>query len=215
METRLFDLEAPPEWLDPAWWATTSNCDHLAHPGGVHRRRIATAAKLALTHALSGGLVDIVDIGAGDGALLSTIRETSGINATGYEVIPDSVRVARYERYVDVHLANVTFDVEHNIDGPFTRHVNKRTRGQRLIVCTEMLEHLEDPHALLRWLSQRCSTIVASSPHSETADRHEHNHAWAWDHDGYRALFEDNGFSVTRQTDVEWSQIIVASAVWK
>lgn len=215
METRLFDPDNPPEWLDPAWWATTSNCDHLAHPAGVHQKRLMRAARLAHQTAMAEGLTDVVDIGAGDGALLALPQlgiDGSDYAMTGYEIIPDSVRVARYDRMVDVHLANVTREASERLDTPFTRHVCKATRGTRLVVCTEMLEHLENPHDFVRWLSNRCAWIVASSPHSETAERHEPNHAWAWDREGYTELFNNNGFVVHQVTDVEWSQVIVAAA---
>jgi hypothetical protein len=53
--------------------------------------------------------------------------------------------------------------------------------------------------------------LIASSPHSETADgHHEWNHAWAWDREGYRAMFEETGWTVYQHEDVEWSQLIWA-----
>lgn len=219
-EYRLFDPANPPAWLAPEWWRDTPNCDHLAHPAGVHTARIVQAARLASDVAGVNYLTDIVDIGAGDGAVLAEIKQTQQYvtridryplpTLTGYEVIRDSVQRASQVRGVDVREANVTKEALSNEDTEFTRHVCKATRGQRLIVATEFFEHLAGPHAMLRWLSERAEWIIASSPWGETPDKHEYNHAWAWDIDGYVDLFENNGWLVDEVQQVEWSQIIVA-----
>jgi hypothetical protein len=73
-----------------------------------------------------------------------------------------------------------------------------------------MLEHLEDPHAFVRKVYDAGTEfMIASSPHSETEQHHEWNHAWAWDRDGYRELIAQAGFNIVGQFDAEWSQIVV------
>lgn len=219
-EYRLFDPENPPPWLDPEWWRHTENCNHLAHPAGVHQARIEFAAKLACIVARSHGLSEIVDIGAGDGALLSYVEKhvlagvlPNTVERTGYEIIDDSRRFALEDRHVWINGANVTEEALTGQDTAFTRHVCKATRGGRLVVATEFLEHLADPHAMVRWLSDRTEWLLVSSPWGETPDRHEDNHAWAWDHEGYASLLCDNGFGIVSHSDVEWSQLIVARRV--
>lgn len=219
MEQRLYDPKNPPPWLDPAWWADTPNCDHLAHPAGVHRARIEFVANLAVELFSLGLVRDVVDMGAGDGAVLWKIKGQAGAEfpAWGYEIIKDSVRVARDERGVEVRRADVVNDTV------FT-HTNGRGRLQwaDLVICTEMLEHLEDPHAWARTMAVNAAPrgparvgggegwLIASSPWKETVYQHEPNHAWCWDMAGYRAMLTAAGWYVVEQHQVEWSQVVLA-----
>jgi len=51
---------------------------------------------------------------------------------------------------------------------------------------------------------------VASSPYVETNLSHDACHAWAWDEEGYRNLFEQSGWSVARHETVPYFQVILA-----
>lgn len=218
MEQRLFDPDNPPAWLDSAWWADTPNCDHLAHPAGVHRARIYTVADIALELFTLGLVRDAVDMGAGDGAVLwRLMSQTSGDlagRAWGYEIIKDSVRVAREERGVDVRRADV-------VAGRADSHVSGWVplKWADLVICTEMLEHLADPHAWARTMAthvhvnaaqNRNGWLIASSPWGETEYRHEDNHAWAWDMRGYKEMLTAAGWHVIQTLEVEWSQVVLA-----
>lgn len=194
---RTFDPADPPEWLDSRWWIDTPNCNHLDNR--VHRARLAHAATWATEAAAWADTTTIVDLGAGDGGLLSLLPEPYRSDSYGYEIIKDSVEYAVRVRGVTVY----EFDV---LRSPGPDH-------DGVCVATEMLEHLEDPHEFLRELGRLdVQHLIASSPHSETVDgHHEWNHAWAWDRAGYRAMFEETGWTVRRHEDVEWSQLIWAT----
>jgi len=144
------------------------------------------------------GVSQITDLGAGDGGLLSLLTGGFRNESWGYEIITDSVRYANDVRKVKVMEANVLKD---DLD------------VASVIVATEMLEHLEDPYAfvLLMFADDRVQHFIASSPHSETRDQHEWNHAWVWDRDGYREMFEDAGWTVREHFDAEWSQVLWAT----
>lgn len=195
MTYRLFDPADPPAWLDSEWWRQTDNCNHLDNR--VHRARLEAAAGAAVQCAQAVPTRTIVDLGAGDGGLLSLLPPEFREASFGYEVIEDSCKYALEVRGVEVLNLNV-------LSRPFP--------GNPVFTATEMLEHLADPGAFLVYLTSRPKAryLVASSPHSETQEHHEWNHAWAWDRPGYRALFEDNGWAVVRHFDAEWSQIVVA-----
>lgn len=192
-EYRLFDPENPPEWLDSRWWINTPNCNHLDNR--VHVARLEAAAETAERFASD---YRITDLGAGDGGLLSILKPAYRAQSWGYEIISDSVRYAQEVRGVDVRQANVLIDP---------------VELAPVVVATEMLEHLEDPHAFVRKLyaDQRVKFFVASSPHSETDQHHEWNHAWAWDHQGYEELIAQGGWTIYQHFDAEWSQIVVGA----
>lgn len=208
-EHRLFDPADPPEWLDPEWWRDRPHCDHLGSPTGAHVARLHAAATLATNTALQlnyPGTPYIVDLGAGDGALLSLLPELLRSASYGYDAIKADVRYAVDVRSVEVHLRNVARALD---AVPFTLPLGP------VVVLTEVLEHMADPHGFLAKLHARPEVryIVASSPYSETPDKHEWNHAWCWDIDGYSSMFDAAGFQQREFSLVEWSQLWLFEAV--
>lgn len=197
MEARLFDIENPPEWLDPLWWVDQPHVNHLDNR--VHQARLQSAADTAIKLSDELGGVRICDIGSCDGGLLELIPWQ--YDAFGYDVITRSINHGRVVRGVDLRYGDVT--------GDYTLELAP------VVVCTEMLEHMEFPHAFLRDLynyreRRGVKYVIFSSPHSETAEYHEWNHAWAWDREGYAAMISGAGWEIVSHTDVEWSQQIVA-----
>lgn len=200
MEYRLFDPADPPEWLDPEWWRDRPHCDHLGSPTGAHVARLKAAAALAMK-AAGSFTTQITDLGAGDGALLELIVVSDPrwrTHVWGYEIIREDQRFATRKRGVNVDLVNVRQELES--DGLALGPV---------VVLTEVLEHMADPHGFLALLAARPEVryVVASSPRNETPEQHEWNHAWAWDPDGYREMFVAAGFEAREFQPVEWSQL--------
>jgi len=195
MEHRLFDPADPPEWLDPEWWRDRPHCNHLEAPSNAHTARLQAAAALA-SEAANDVSGYVVDLGAGDGALLSLLDYGLKDVSYGYDIIHADAEYARRVRGVTVYERNVSATLDETPLGP-------------VVVLTEVLEHLADPHGFLAKLAQRDTVkfVVASSPHSETPERHEWNHAWAWDAEGYLAMFTAAGFEVAAHQLVEWSQL--------
>ncbi|MET7975738.1 methyltransferase domain-containing protein [Streptomyces mirabilis] len=158
---------------------------HLEQPD--HRARLKRCARVIRN--INPG--SVVDLGCGDGGLLSLIKD---IPSWGYDFQPSN-EPAWTERGVTAERRDV-FN---------TRDVPK---WGELAVLTEVLEHLADPHGTVEWVARNASWIVASSPRHESADFHGDCHAWAWDEEGYRALLAPH-FEVTLHEAVDWSQIIV------
>lgn len=198
-EHRLFDPDNPPEWLDPEWWRDRPHCDHLGSPTGTHVARLKAAAHHAQVAASLANNSAVVDLCAGDGALLSLLNGPFRGRSWGYDIIRADVEYARLERGVEVHLRNVRRGLE---DG-----------GMMLapvVVLTEALEHMADPHGFLKLLTGREDSpryVVASSPAEETEEQHEWNHAWAWDEHGYVEMFRAAGFDPLAGKRIEWSQV--------
>lgn len=200
-EWRLFPEGTVPEYTTAAWYAGRERAPHLEQGGGHTERLIETAAQVHAA-AKEYGLRTVSDLGAGDGGLLSLLERPPIVSCWGYDLQQTNVDGAVNDRGVRVELGDVVdgewYDPDlDNRDGTIVV-------GQ-IVVCTEMLEHLIDPHGFVRRIAQRARwperdpVLVASSPWMERPGNAYEFHTWAWNQDGYRALLEQGGFEVVRQ----------------
>lgn len=189
-EWRLFDEGTVPEYTTPEWYAGREHAPHLEEKG--HRGRLLVTATLAAQAAFTAKLTTVADLGSGDGGLLSLLGPN--LKVWGYDLMPENVEAAK-KRGVDVRYGDVIAgDIEWG----------------EVAVCTEMLEHLVDPHAFVRRIAQHAQALVCSSPRDERRGHAYEYHTWAWDLEGYRALVEQGGFKVIRQKCVDRFQVILA-----
>lgn len=197
MEWRLYPEGETPHVSTAEFHADRERAPHLEQP--IHRPRLEKAAEfvwLAIAEMGSTDLVTVSDLGCGDGGLLSLLRNSDGVTAWGYDFQPSNAAGWR-ERGVTAYALDVFgADREAIVPGEIS-------------VCTEVLEHLADPHGIVEWLAGASEYLVASSPWTETDLSHDACHAWAWDMDGYRALLEGGGFQVIRHETVGMFQVIL------
>jgi len=189
-EWRLFDEGTIPEYTQPEWYAGREHAPHLEQAG--HRERLMFSAAYVAQAAFGRRLRTVVDLGAGDGGLLSLLGP--GLRAWGYDLMPANVDAAK-DRGVDVRLGDV---VHGDID------------WADIAVCTEMLEHLVDPHAFVRRIGEHCRALICSSPADERPGRAYEYHTWAFDEAGYRALVEQAGFRVLASRRSTRFQVLLA-----
>lgn len=186
-EHRLFPAGTTPECATPAWYAGRESAPHLDQP--MHQGRLHLSAQHVRGAVAAYGARSVVDLGCGDGGLLSILD--AGVSAWGYDLQPSNVVVARAG--TDVRFGDVLAEGIEWAD---------------LAVATEMLEHLVDPHGLLREIRRHASVVVASSPWTETAESHYAHHLFAWDLAGYEALLSGTGWRVVRHDTVDMFQVI-------
>jgi 2-polyprenyl-3-methyl-5-hydroxy-6-metoxy-1,4-benzoquinol methylase len=192
MQWRLFPEGTVPECVTREWHRPRERAPHLEQ-FGPQRNRLLAAANHVLRAREELGIHSVVDLGAGDGGLLSLLPRD--IPRWGYDLCPANVAAATYERGVAVRYADF-------MDVPI--------EWAELAVCTEVLEHLVDPHAFVRQVAEHCRVIVASSPATETDQQHYEHHLWAFDEEGYRELLEQAGYRVVRHERVDWFQVATA-----
>lgn len=194
-EWRLFEAGTIPGGTTPEWCARRNRPPYVKED--AHRGRLELAASFVAQMVNSGYVDSVVDLGCGDGSLLALLQ--SGPLATlpallwGYELPHNGESVAG-KRGVDVRYADVTTD-----------DIN----WGRLAICTEMLEHLIDPHAFLRRVAEHSPWLVASSPFAKTDESHCEYHTWAWDLDGYRSLIEQAGYGIMRHETISMFQVVL------
>jgi hypothetical protein len=147
------------------------------------------------------GVRSVVDLGCGDGGLLSVLQPLSferDVPMWGYDLQRTNVNPAVLERNVDVRYGDV---------------VAGEVEWGDLAVCTEFLEHLVDPVEFVRKVARNTQYMVASSPRTETGNSHYEFHCWAWDEPGYEAMAERGGFEVVRHEGVGMFQVLLCKSL--
>lgn len=190
IEHRLFPEGTVPEWTKPEWHALRERAPHVDQAG--HRPRLQAAAQMV--HLVWEPGMTVVDLGAGDGGLLTLLDRIPNEAKWGYDLTDANVAGAA-QRGVDVGLADC-------VDGDI--------EWGDIAIATEMLEHLVDPHSFVRKIAHHSRFLIASSPWTETAAAHYEYHTWAWDIEGYARLCEDNGWSILGHVSVSWFQVLLA-----
>lgn len=189
-EWRLFEEGTVPECTTAEWYQGRDRAPHLEQQ--LHRPRLLKSASLIAQAAAAFRHRTVVDLGAGDGGLLSLLGPA--LKSWGYDLAPANVEAAR-SRGVDVRLADVLTDT---------------IQWGDIAVATEMLEHLVDPHTFVKTIFGNAEALVASSPWTETPDSHYEFHTWCWDEVGYRELMEQAGWRVAGHGRVSMFQVLLA-----
>lgn len=175
---------------------------HLEQP--VHRPRLERAAEFVreavpLVNAKGFSIATVSDLGCGDGGLLQLLEGFVGVKAWGYDFAPAN-QGGWKERDVVASALDV-FGADSN-----------RVKFGDISICTEVLEHLADPHGVVKWIRLNSRFLIASSPWTETDQSHDGCHAWAWDQEGYRQLLEDGGWTILRHETVGMFQVVLAES---
>jgi len=63
-----------------------------------------------------------------------------------------------------------------------------------LFICSETIEHLDDPDTVLKEIWQKTTHLVLSTPDGE-ADDSNPEHVWAWDAEAVEQMLADAGFT--------------------
>lgn len=195
MEAKLFSDDDIPDFTTAEWYGERERAPHLEQWN--HQWRLEQARVLVAKAVFDFDVLSVSDLGAGDGGFLSTIKDLRrhdapiALDSWGYDLQPTNIAGAA-ERGVNVTYADFLVDPVHYGD---------------LTVCTECLEHLVDPHGLVR----DCPSpwFVGSSPVNEHAGSHYAFHLWAWDRDGYAALLTQGGYEVVDHVDNGQFQVIL------
>lgn len=87
--------------------------------------------------------------------------------------------------------------------------------GYDMVVLTEILEHVEDPDALLRLARKRALKLVASSPEMRPGQVDDNDeHLWMFDHEGYQEMLGDTGWRVIQKTKLKFPGLTYDYGIW-
>lgn len=188
-EWKLFEGDVAP-FTDDEFYREREAAHHLEEEG--HHDRIMKALEYALIANGQLKCESFSDLGCGDGGWVQVAIER-GLRAWGYDMQPSNVRHAREVRGVPVYWTNFEQDAE--------------IEYGECSVITEVLEHISDPHGLLKNLPSKF--LIASSPFGETGDSHYEFHNWAWDNAGYAKMIEDAGYRILFHDNVWLNQVVL------
>lgn len=179
-EWRLFEAGTVPVWTTAEFFAAHPWVSPAHQAGHGQRTRMVAALVRRFVH--SHPVESLVDLGCGDGSLLNLLRDLP-VAMWGYDAGVENCERG-WLANLDVRRADLFTDpIEYG----------------ELIVASEVVEHLVDPHKFLAALPGE--RLVVSSPSAETGEWHYEHHAWAWDLDGYAQLVTDAGWTVVEQVE--------------
>ena len=113
----------------------------------------------------------VVDLACGDGALLNLLNNVTE------KIYGDMVFAP--------HLTLAPMSIETTV----------RYMTGDLLVCSEVLEHLDDPDAVLRDAHAGFQWIAITTPLGETDPEKNYEHYWGWDTLGVDDMLYDTGWS--------------------
>jgi hypothetical protein len=140
---------------------------HRHAPWIDHRARVRFTVLLA--EALMSDVTSGADLSCGDGAILRALRlktRVFGDFAPGYEVTGPLEETLETLEPVDIY------------------------------VCSETIEHLDDPRAVLKQIRAKTGRLLLSTPVNAWNDTNP-EHYWAWDRAEVEALLASAGFTVS------------------
>lgn len=193
-EHKLFEGDTP--YVSTAeFHADRERAPHLEQEW--HRPRLERAAEFVRQALQWPDCWTVSDLGCGDGGLLSLVKNLSEAVVWGYDFCPANAAGWR-DRGVTAFAADV-----------FGENSDTVVYGD-VVVMTEVLEHLADPHGVLRRMRGRSRALVCSSPWNENPNNHSPEHAWAWDLEGYAAMIQAAGWTIDRHEQAGLFQVVLA-----
>lgn len=167
----------------------------------IHRPRLEQAVRFVLdARQIDDGVTKVVDLGCGDGGLIAHLNDNwqNLIAAVGYDFQPSNIA-----GWTERGLVSQTFAMDFVKNWTYVIDAD-------VYVITECLEHLTDPHMMLRNIRARGAQLVCSSPWTEHYASHDECHAWAWDFEGYEQLVINAGFAIREHVKEGMFQVIWA-----
>lgn len=136
-----------------------------------HRLRIDTT--IALGRWITDDVSLIVDLSCGDGLIAQEIARPRG--SLSVLLLGDIAPGWRYH-------------------GPIERTIDELAWTAGLFICSETLEHLDDPDTVLAKIRAKTRYLLASTPIGEWNPEHNPEHYWGWDVDDFGHMLHEAGF---------------------
>jgi len=163
-----------------------SGYDHTRWPD--HVERVDETVRWAREILASSRIDSVADLSCGDGDL--PVRAYDALGATGRLVLGD-LNLEGVDRMIRRHNTeglDVVF-----YQGSVSAAFNIPTPPVDLYVCSETLEHLDDPDGFLTALRPLTRHLLVTTPEGETGTGNP-EHYWGWDSEAVGAMLAAAGF---------------------
>jgi 2-polyprenyl-3-methyl-5-hydroxy-6-metoxy-1,4-benzoquinol methylase len=182
MRHQLFET-GKPHSHDFEFYKEIPTADHINQVDGGHRFRLLKTLE-HLTEIIQP-TDTVCDFGCGNGGLIREIEQVHTNTIWGYDLMPSNVQDAKSKGNENIILHDFVTDAENIVKYP------------NIAICTEVLEHLENPDAfLIRLRENGVRAVLASSPNYETPTYHAPGHLWVFNGDTYKDMFVDAGWTI-------------------
>ena len=147
-----------------------------------HRRWEDHLFRVDVTSAVAGLLMPpggrVADLSCGNGLILQRLQATHAARAVFGDFAPGYEHTGPIEQTIE------------EID-----HVD-------LFVCSETIEHLDNPDAVLDRIRAKTDRLILSTPDGEDDDRNP-EHVWGWDAEAVEKMLRNAGFTPGVHTTVD------------
>ena len=141
-----------------------------------HLFRVDVTSAMAALVMRPGGTV--ADLSCGNGMIAERLHESHGARTILGDFAPG------YEH---------TGPIEQTIE---------RINPVDLFICSETIEHLDDPDTVLARIRAKTERLILSTPDGETDDSNP-EHVWGWDAEAVEKMLRDAGFTPGVHTTVD------------
>jgi 2-polyprenyl-3-methyl-5-hydroxy-6-metoxy-1,4-benzoquinol methylase len=140
----------------------------------------------------------VIDPACGDGSIVLAADRLYGIERAWLSDVSQPSILGLVERLGGTHpnwsIAHTPIEQALAIVGDYD-----------VMVLTEILEHLDDPDALLRAAATKARYLVASSPEMRRGQVDQNpEHQWMFDREGYRGMLGSNGWQTIQYTHLNF-----------
>ena len=135
-----------------------------------HNRWEDHILRVKMTIALASYFTDVktvADLSAGDAAIINAVQAET--------------------RYIG------DFAPSHQFVGPIEKTIHEIPNVD-LFICSETIEHLDNPDEVLAMISKKTKHLILSTPDGELDDGNP-EHYWGWDAEGVREMLLASGFA--------------------
>jgi hypothetical protein len=105
----------------------------------------------------------------------------------------------------------------YDITGPIEQTVeNVEPDSVDLWVCSETIEHLDDPDSVLAAIRKRTKYLVLCTPDGETRQDNNPEHLWSWTSEDVRQMLVETGFNplIHNVLDLRPAGFVYAYQIW-
>lgn len=178
---------------EAAFYADRYPVGYLHYRWSDHVERIAATASFAAPWLDYYNITSVADPSAGDGALVRALATTEPRISRAYvgDLNPGPELAQGWNSvtpYVWVNLQGSPLD-----EGLDALDRNREGVPVDLLVCSETLEHLDDPDAFLVRAKMSARSILVTTPENETA-RDNEEHYWGWDSEAVSVMLHEAGW---------------------